>query len=67
MSEQRPESAQRKCAICGKPQSPDFQPFCSKRCADVDLGRWLKGTYVLPGDELPDPEGEGNDSGDVEN
>jgi len=36
------------CAICGKPPSPKFAPFCSRRCADLDLGRWLKGTYVIP-------------------
>jgi hypothetical protein len=37
------------CAICGKPQAAEFRPFCSKRCADIDLGRWLKGNYVIPG------------------
>ena len=37
------------CAICGKPQQADFAPFCSKRCADIDLGRWLKGGYAIPG------------------
>lgn len=37
------------CSICKKPQSKDFAPFCSKRCADVDLGRWLKGNYAFPG------------------
>ena len=31
------------CPICGKPGSQDYRPFCSKRCADVDLGRWLSG------------------------
>jgi len=36
------------CAICGKPPSPKFAPFCSRRCADLDLGRWLKGAYVIP-------------------
>jgi len=37
------------CKNCKKPQSQDFVPFCSKRCADVDLGRWLKGGYAIPG------------------
>ena len=37
------------CALCGKPVSPDYRPFCSKRCADVDLQRWLSGAYVVPG------------------
>jgi endogenous inhibitor of DNA gyrase (YacG/DUF329 family) len=38
-----------RCAICGKPQEARFAPFCSKRCADIDLNRWLKGGYVVPG------------------
>jgi uncharacterized protein len=37
------------CPICGKPRSERYDPFCSKRCADVDLHRWLKGGYVIPG------------------
>jgi uncharacterized protein len=37
------------CPICGKPRSEPYDPFCSKRCADVDLHRWLKGSYVIPG------------------
>jgi endogenous inhibitor of DNA gyrase (YacG/DUF329 family) len=41
----------RRCAICGKPEDARFRPFCSKRCADVDLGRWLKGNYAIPGRE----------------
>lgn len=42
------------CPVCKKPSDPKYRPFCSKRCADVDLGRWLTGSYVIPG-----PEGEG--------
>jgi endogenous inhibitor of DNA gyrase (YacG/DUF329 family) len=38
------------CPICKSPADPAFRPFCSKRCADVDLGRWLSGRYVVPGD-----------------
>jgi len=37
------------CPICGKPRSEAYDPFCSKRCADIDLHRWLKGSYVIPG------------------
>jgi len=37
------------CPICGKPGQARFSPFCSRRCADVDLGRWLKGGYAIPG------------------
>ena len=39
------------CPICGKPSVEAFKPFCSKRCADVDLNRWLSGTYVIPAKE----------------
>ena len=41
-------SKQRTCAICGKPQDAKYKPFCSKRCADVDLNRWFKGSYAIP-------------------
>jgi endogenous inhibitor of DNA gyrase (YacG/DUF329 family) len=47
----RPKSGKRaKCPICGKPAVPDYRPFCSKPCADIDLGRWLGGRYVVPGE-----------------
>ena len=52
MSAPRPEA--RKCAVCGKPQDDKFKPFCSKRCADVDLSRWLKGNYTIPAEEPPE-------------
>jgi endogenous inhibitor of DNA gyrase (YacG/DUF329 family) len=39
---------QKRCAICGKPMDEAFKPFCSKRCADVDLHRWLTGVYAVP-------------------
>ena len=42
-----------KCVICGKPQTPKYKPFCSDRCADVDLHRWLSGGYRIPTDEAP--------------
>lgn len=51
--------AARQCPICGKPQADKFKPFCSSRCADVDLNRWLKGGYVIPArqdDEDDSPE-----------
>ena len=38
-----------KCPICGKPAQDPFKPFCSKRCADLDLHSWLKGGYAIPG------------------
>jgi endogenous inhibitor of DNA gyrase (YacG/DUF329 family) len=42
------------CPICHKPTIPDFKPFCSKRCADIDLGRWFKGDYAIEAVELDD-------------
>lgn len=39
----------RKCPICGRPRSPEHAPFCSTRCRDRDLVRWLDDGYALPG------------------
>lgn len=36
------------CPICKKPSDPQYRPFCSKRCADIDLGRWITESYVVP-------------------
>ena len=44
------------CAICGKPVDPAYKPFCSKRCANVDLHRWLKGSYVIAGDKVDESD-----------
>ena len=43
-----------KCPICGKPPEPKLRPFCSKRCADVDLSRWLGGVYRVETEEGPE-------------
>ena len=45
-----------KCPLCGRAATTRYRPFCSKRCADLDLGRWLKGSYVIPGPELEEDE-----------
>lgn len=37
------------CPICKKPTDPAYKPFCSRRCADVDLARWLREDYRIPG------------------
>ena len=42
------------CPICAKPTGPKHLPFCSPRCADVDLNRWLSGRYVIPAVENED-------------
>jgi len=39
----------KRCPICGKPALEAAKPFCSDRCRDVDLNRWLSGTYAIPG------------------
>jgi endogenous inhibitor of DNA gyrase (YacG/DUF329 family) len=36
------------CPICGKPAVEKYRPFCSSRCADVDLNRWFTGSYIIP-------------------
>jgi uncharacterized protein len=62
------EAGGRRCAICGKPAVAEFRAFCSRRCADVDLNRWLSGVYVVPGkaeeteDESAAPEQGGGES-----
>jgi len=47
------------CPICGKPAQQEYRPFCSKRCADVDLQRWLSGRYAIP---AADDEAQGGGS-----
>ncbi len=63
MSDQK--TTTKPCPICGKPADPKTRPFCSRRCADVDLHRWLTGAYAVPAveDEEGPDEGEGGDSG----
>ncbi|MFC4725315.1 DNA gyrase inhibitor YacG [Glycocaulis abyssi] len=46
-------SAKAKCPICGKPVVHEFRPFCSKRCADLDLQKWLSNSYAVPGEPVP--------------
>ena len=46
-----------KCPICGKPAVREYYPFSSKRCADIDLHKWLSGSYAIPAVEA-EPEGE---------
>lgn len=48
----------RTCPICGHKAELNYRPFCSKRCADVDLGRWLAGAYAIPVQEADDEDGD---------
>jgi len=60
MAERRKTQA---CPICGRATRPEHRPFCTPRCAEIDLGRWMTGQYVIPGppaeledDPPPSPE-----------
>jgi hypothetical protein len=48
----------RPCPICGKPSVREFYPFDSKRCADIDLNRWLSGNYAIPGEKAQSTPGD---------
>ncbi len=52
----RATPARRRCPICGKPMVLRHRPFCSARCRDIDLGRWLDGSYAVPAVEVDDDE-----------
>ena len=56
-------AGRRRCPVCGKPATARHQPFCSGRCADIDLGRWLKGNYRIPTEEPPDEGSDENETG----
>ena len=54
------------CPLCGKPAAEPFRPFCSRRCADVDLNRWLSGVYAVPiaeNEDEDDAPSAGDESG----
>lgn len=44
------------CPICGRPAAERHRPFCSRRCALIDLGRWLGGNYRVPAGEDDEEE-----------
>ena len=59
----------RPCPICGKPSSQAHHPFCSGRCADIDLNRWLSGAYVIPAEPVAEDDDDAlptEDSGEEE-
>ncbi len=55
-----------RCPACDAPAKHRFRPFCSQRCRDVDLGRWLRGAYRIPTVEASDQAGPGEASRDEE-
>jgi endogenous inhibitor of DNA gyrase (YacG/DUF329 family) len=44
------------CPLCGKPANEHYRPFCSNRCADIDLNRWLGGVYAIPASNADEDE-----------
>ncbi len=59
-NENKPQASSGKCPVCGKPAQAEYRPFCSKRCADVDLNRWLSGGYTIPAVEDDEDGREGD-------
>ena len=53
-AKRRKKKGAKDCPICGRPVEAALAPFCSKRCADADLAKWLGGDYKLPTNEKPD-------------
>ena len=52
------------CPICAREKDAKYAPFCSRRCADVDLGKWLNGSYAIPA-AVTDEEDEGEAEQDL--
>jgi endogenous inhibitor of DNA gyrase (YacG/DUF329 family) len=57
MSERAESPPGKRCPICGKPSTERFRPFCTRRCANVDLNRWLGGVYAVPVKDEEDEDG----------
>ena len=51
-----PKGSEKPCPICGKPATEASRPFCSERCRDVDLNRWLSNSYAIPGRKETDED-----------
>lgn len=56
-----PTESRGRCSICGAPTEVTYRPFCSRRCADVDLSRWLRGAYAVAGGDA-DADEDGDDT-----
>ena len=63
LADRKPET----CPICGKSPEPAHKPFCSQRCTDVDLHRWLGEGYRIPTNEAPESDGEPSGDGAKDN
>ncbi|MEQ1651132.1 MAG: DNA gyrase inhibitor YacG [Hyphomicrobium sp.] len=49
MADTASQSTARPCPICKSASVAAYKPFCSKRCADIDLGKWFNSSYAIPG------------------
>ncbi len=58
MPEKKTKPSKPRCPICGKPEIAQYRPFCSPRCAHLDLGKWLNGDYRIAAEEEPDLDDE---------
>ena len=56
-------SARMRCPVCRQPATREERPFCSTRCREIDLGRWMKGSYAIAGDPVTDGD-VGEEGGD---
>lgn len=52
----KPRKQSGTCPMCKAPTEHRWRPFCSRRCADLDLSRWLSGTYAIPGGDADSDE-----------
>lgn len=52
----QPKLSSSRCPVCSRPTVPEYEPFCSPRCTDVDLNRWFTGAYAIPGGQVQDEE-----------
>jgi endogenous inhibitor of DNA gyrase (YacG/DUF329 family) len=57
----RSKGSPKPCPICGKPATETARPFCSERCRDVDLNRWLSNSYAIPGSKEDDEDNPGGE------
>lgn len=60
------QAVHNKCPICKKDPDMKFRPFCSARCANIDLGGWLTEKYKMPAEEAPDSQQNPQDDGEIE-
>ena len=51
-----------KCPICKGVSTQKYHPFCSNRCSEIDLSRWFKGNYIIPGEKTSQGQNENEDS-----